>query len=45
MLNLAKSIFGEGLEFGTDFIIVFFTFLLLLELIALIGDFFNGFKK
>lgn len=45
MLELAKTIFGDSLEFGTDFIFVFFTFLLMLELIALVGDFFNGFRK
>lgn len=45
MLELAKNLFGANLEFGTDFIFVFFTFLLILEIFALIGDFFNSTKN
>lgn len=44
MLELAQELFGN-VEFGTDFIIVFFTFLLMLEIFDSIVDIAKGVSK
>lgn len=44
MLELAQELFGT-LDFGTDFMIVFFTFLLMLEVFDSIVDIAKGVSK
>lgn len=41
MLELAKELFGTS-EFGTDFMFIFFTFLLMLEVFDSIVDIAKG---
>ena len=44
MLDLAQELFGT-LDFGTDFVIVFFTFLIILEVFNSIVDLAKGVSR
>ena len=44
MLELAQELFGN-IDFGTDFIIVFFTFILMLEVFDSIVDIAKGVSR
>lgn len=42
MQELANSIFGSALEFGTDFVLLFWTVLIIFNLIAMVIEVFTG---
>lgn len=42
MQELANSIFGSAPEFGTDFVLLFWTVLIIFNLIAMVIEVFTG---
>lgn len=42
MLELANSIFGSTADFGTDFVFIFWTVIIVFNLIAMIIEVFTG---
>ncbi len=42
MQELANSIFGSASEFGTDFVLLFWTVLIIFNLIAMVIEVFTG---
>lgn len=44
MLELSRTLF-ENVEFGTDFVFIFFTFIILLEVLSTVVDLSRGVIK